>query len=152
MTNNIPANPTPQALNANSKIGEILIALGFATQQGVDDTFAYQQAERGKGNNPGLIGELFVQRGVCTAEQRDIGMKVQSLLKRLSRSLKSSSTWIPKRGSARFSSPSGMLPPTRWKRRSPGNLLSVPLDVTLVSSGNSSSSVAFALLSSGTSA
>lgn len=81
MTNNIPANPTPQALNANSKIGEILIALGFATQQGVDDTFAYQQAERGKGNNPGLIGELFVQRGVCTAEQRDIGMKVQSLLK-----------------------------------------------------------------------
>jgi len=74
-TNNIPA------LNANSKIGEILIALGFATQQAVDDTFAYQQAERAAGNTPGLIGELFVARGVCTAEQRDLGMKVQSLLK-----------------------------------------------------------------------
>lgn len=75
MTTNNPA------FNANSKIGEILVALGFATQQQVDDTFAYQQAEREKGNNPGLIGELFVARGVCTAEQRDLGMKVQSLLK-----------------------------------------------------------------------
>jgi len=74
-------NTNNTALSANSKIGEILVAFGFATQQAVDDTFAFQQAEREKGNNPGFIGELLVQRGVCSSEQRDLGMKVQSLLK-----------------------------------------------------------------------
>lgn len=68
-------------LNADSKIGEILVALGFTDEQSVDSAFAWQKAERDAGRDPGFIGEILVSRNVVSVEQRDFGMKVQNALR-----------------------------------------------------------------------
>ena len=68
-------------LNADSKIGEILVALGFTDEQSVNSAFAWQKAERDAGRDPGFIGEILVSRNVVSLEQRDFGMKVQNALR-----------------------------------------------------------------------
>lgn len=72
------------ALDEKSLIGKILIALGFADEDAVEAAFVWQKAERDAGRDPGFIGGILVSRGVCTAEQRDYGMKVQNALRRVS--------------------------------------------------------------------
>jgi len=72
------------ALDEKSLIGKILIVLGFAADDAVEAAFVWQKAERDAGRDPGFIGGILVTRGVCTAEQRDYGMKVQNALRRVS--------------------------------------------------------------------
>jgi hypothetical protein len=75
----------PQGINIvldeKTFVGDILVALGFVTPEQNNDWLAYQADKRAKGENPGRLGELFVEHNVCTAEQRDLAMQVQNWLR-----------------------------------------------------------------------
>lgn len=68
-------------LDGKSFIGDILVALGSITRGEKDAWLKYQDEERARGNDPGRLGELLVERNVCTAEERDLAMRVQDWLR-----------------------------------------------------------------------
>ncbi|SRR5579883_147688 len=68
-------------LDEKSFIGDILVAIGYITPAQKQEWLDYQDQKRARGENPGRLGELLVDKNVCTAEQRDLGMQVQNWLR-----------------------------------------------------------------------
>lgn len=68
-------------LSEKTFVGDILVSLGFVTPEQNNEWLAYQAEKRVKGENPGRLGELFVDNKVCTADQRDLAMQVQDWLR-----------------------------------------------------------------------
>lgn len=68
-------------LDEKTFVGEILVALGYLTPEENQHWIDYQAAKRAKGENPGRLGELLVDNGVCQAHERDLGMQVQNWLR-----------------------------------------------------------------------
>lgn len=71
----------PVVLSDKTFVGEILIALGFLTPEENTKWLAYQEERRARGENPGRLGELLVDNGVCQAHERDLAMQVQNWLR-----------------------------------------------------------------------
>jgi hypothetical protein len=69
------------ALDEKTFVGEILIALGYLTPAENRRWLDYQNAKRARGEDPGRLGELLVDNGVCRAEDRDLAMQVQNWLR-----------------------------------------------------------------------
>lgn len=84
-TDNVPAE-----LTSKSFIGDILIALGFATRAQVDNALAIQTQEREARTDEEKLankktrftGEILVDDKVCTQEQIDYAMDVQNHLRK----------------------------------------------------------------------
>lgn len=80
----------PAELNSKSFIGDILIALGFATRAQVDNALSIQQAERAAlteaeklaNKKTRFTGEILVDEKVCSQEQIDYAMEVQNHLRK----------------------------------------------------------------------
>ncbi|CAN5529947.1 hypothetical protein BH10CYA1_BH10CYA1_32750 [soil metagenome] len=80
----------PTELTAKSFIGDILIALGFATRAQVDNALAIQTQERDArteeeklaNKKTRFTGEILVDDKVCTQEQIDYAMDVQTHLRK----------------------------------------------------------------------
>lgn len=68
-------------LDEKTFVGEILIALGYLTPAQNRHWLDYQNAKRARGEDPGRLGELLVENGVCQAHDRDLAMKVQNWLR-----------------------------------------------------------------------
>lgn len=87
---NSATDKIPAELNAKSFIGDILIALGFATRTQVDEALATQQKERAAlteeeklaNKKTRFTGEILVDEKVCTQEQIDYAMDVQNHLRK----------------------------------------------------------------------
>lgn len=80
----------PSELTNKSFIGDILIALGFATRAQVDNALAIQTQEREArteeeklaNKKTRFTGEILVDDKVCTQEQIDYAMDVQNHLRK----------------------------------------------------------------------
>ena len=80
----------PSQLTSKSFIGDILIALGFATRAQVDNALAIQTQERDArteeeklaNKKTRFTGEILVDDKVCTQEQIDYAMDVQNHLRK----------------------------------------------------------------------
>lgn len=68
-------------LDEKVMIGDILVALGFISPESKQECLDYQAERRARGEDAGRLGELLVDFGVCTASERDLGMKVQNWLR-----------------------------------------------------------------------
>lgn len=68
-------------LNERTFIGDILVALGFITVQQKEAWLKFQEDERAAGRTPPRLGELLVEKAVCTADERDLAMQVQDWLR-----------------------------------------------------------------------
>lgn len=86
-----PATDTiPAELNEKSFIGDILIALDFATRAQVDAALATQKRERdalteeekAANKKTRFTGEILLDSQVCTQEQIDYAMDVQNHLRK----------------------------------------------------------------------
>ena len=64
-------------------IGDILVALGSITPEDKEAWLEYQADKRARGQDAGRLGELLVEYGVCTSEERDLAMKIQNWLRRV---------------------------------------------------------------------
>jgi hypothetical protein len=78
---NTEYKPMSNSINAQSLLGQMLLAFGYAKESAIEEAFAWQKAERDAGRDPGFIGEILVSRNVVSLEQRDFGMKVQNALR-----------------------------------------------------------------------
>ncbi|HEY9785886.1 MAG TPA: hypothetical protein V6D17_10825 [Candidatus Obscuribacterales bacterium] len=68
-------------LDEKSFIGDILVALGAVTVDEKEEWLKYQESERAKGNTPPRLGELLVEKGILSAAERDLAMRVQDWLR-----------------------------------------------------------------------
>lgn len=68
-------------LDEESFIGDILVALGAIELQEKEHWLKFQQDERAAGRTPARLGELLVENGVCSADERDLAMRVQDWLR-----------------------------------------------------------------------
>jgi hypothetical protein len=68
-------------LDEKSFVGDIMVALGFVTPAQNKEWLDYQSTKRANGEDPGRLGELFVNNGVCNALERDLAMQVQNWLR-----------------------------------------------------------------------
>lgn len=68
-------------LDEKTFVGDILVALGFVTPEQNQHWLDYQADKRARGENPGRLGELFVEHQVCKPEDRDLAMQVQNWLR-----------------------------------------------------------------------
>lgn len=68
-------------LTEKSFIGDILVALGSITRAEKNEWLEFQENERARGKDPGRLGELLVDNGVCSADERDLAMQVQNWLR-----------------------------------------------------------------------
>lgn len=68
-------------LDAKTLIGEILVALGSISTETKQQWLDYQSERRARGEDPGRLGELLVEHGACSPEERDLAMKVQRWLR-----------------------------------------------------------------------
>ncbi len=87
---NPATDSVPAELTSKSFIGDILIALGFATRAQVDHALAIQTQEREArteeeklaNKKTRFTGEILVDDKVCTQEQIDYAMDVQNHLRK----------------------------------------------------------------------
>lgn len=68
-------------LDEKTFIGEILAALGSISVETKEQWLSYQSQKRARGEDPGRLGELLVEHGACSSEERDLAMKVQRWLR-----------------------------------------------------------------------
>lgn len=79
----------PTELNANSFIGDILVAYGYSTRAQVDEALAIQQREaaalteedKAAGKRSRFTGQILVDSGFATTEQIDSCLEVQKVLR-----------------------------------------------------------------------
>ncbi len=80
----------PAGLSSTSFIGDILVALDFATRDQVDVALAIQKHERDSltpeqiaaNKKARFTGEILVDTGVCTQDQIDYAMELQNYLRK----------------------------------------------------------------------
>ena len=80
----------PAELTSKSFIGDILLALGFATREQIDNALATQKQERealteeekAANKKTRFTGEILVDEKVCSQEQIDYAMDVQNHLRK----------------------------------------------------------------------
>jgi hypothetical protein len=79
----------PAELNANSFIGDILVAYGHTSRENVDKALAIQQSEaaalteadKAAGKRSRFTGQILVDEGFATQEQIDFCLEVQKVLR-----------------------------------------------------------------------
>jgi hypothetical protein len=81
MSNESNTPATTNNINAKTLIGGLLVAFGFADASKVEEAFAWQKSERDAGRDPGFIGKILVDRGICSVEQREFALEVQKHLR-----------------------------------------------------------------------